>query len=167
VGQAMRYPQYRPRRLRRTAALRGMVRETRLHVSDLVLPILVRSGRGERRAVPSMSGVQQFSPDRAVSECREAAGLGVPAVLIFGIPDVKDERASSAYDDQGVVQQALREIRAALPDLVLVTDVCLCEYTDHGMDGRMNVLNDPALELLSLTALSRARTGAAWWPPAT
>ncbi len=165
----MKYPEYRPRRMRRTESLRRMIRETRLSPDNLIMPMFVRSGKGMRRPVKSMPGICQFSPDAAVPECKEIAELGIPAVLIFGIPDSKDEKASGAYDENGVVQQALREIKSAVPDLILITDVCLCEYTDHGhcgivaprpIDGKMDVLNEPTLELLAKTALSHARAGA-------
>ncbi len=165
----MQYPDYRPRRMRRNVLLRRMVRETRLSVDNMIMPIFVRSGRGVRKPIESMPGIFQLSPDEAVRECREIAELNIPAVLLFGIPDKKDAEASQAYDENGIVQQALREIKAAVPDIILITDVCLCEYTDHGhcgvvgphpIGGEKDVLNDATLELLARTALSHARAGA-------
>ncbi len=165
----MKYPEYRPRRMRRNELLRRMVRETRLSVDNLVMPIFVRSGEGVRKTISSMPGVFQLSPDEAVRECREIADLGIPAVLIFGIPDTKDAEGSGAYADDGIVQRALGAIREAAPELILITDVCLCEYTDHGhcgvvdthpVGGGKDVMNDPTLALLAKSALSHARAGA-------
>ena len=165
----MKFPEYRARRMRRTEALRRMIRETRLSVDNLIMPIFVRAGKGVRRPVASMPGVCQLSPDEAARECAEIAALGIPAVILFGIPEKKDAQGSGAYDEAGVVPQALRAIRAAAPDLALITDVCLCEYTDHGhcgavgahpLGGKPDVLNDPTLELLARSALCHARAGA-------
>ncbi len=156
----MQYPDYRPRRMRRNELLRRMVRETTLSVDDLIMPIFVRSGRGVRKPIESMPGIFQLSPDEAVSECREIAKLNIPGVLLFGIPDKKDAEASQAYDENGIIQQTLREIKAAVPDIILITDVCLCEYMDHGhcgvvgpsaMGGKPDVLNDATLDLLAKT----------------
>src|SRR3954462_8473479 len=158
------YPSYRPRRMRRTESLRRMVRETQLARSQLVLPLFVRSGRGIRQAVGSMPGVCQTSVDEALRDAREAERLGIGGVLLFGIPDRKDATGSSAWDDQGPVQEAVRALKRETPRLVVITDVCMCEYTDHGHCGVLkdgDVDNDATLELLSRSALSHARAGAA------
>ena len=157
------FPITRPRRLRRTAALREMVRETRLHPSNFIYPLFVRSGRGVKDEIRSMPGQFHFSPDTIVDEAGSAWEDGVRAVLLFGLPDQKDELGSEAWDDAGAVQTAVRELKRAHPDLLVLTDVCLCEYTSHGHcgvvhDGR--VQNDPTLELLAKAALSHARAGA-------
>src|SRR5712691_1425430 len=163
-GIAMsRFPAYRPRRLRRSEALRRLVRETRVTVEQLVQPLFVVPGRGVERPVGSMPGIAQLSVDRAADECRRLADLGVPAVILFGIPEHKDARGSGATDPDGIVPRALRAIREAAPGLLLVTDVCLCEYTDHGHCGLVrdgDVDNDPTLELLAAEALAHARAGA-------
>jgi porphobilinogen synthase len=158
-----RFPAYRPRRLRRTEALRRLVRETRLVTEQLVQPLFVVPGRGVERPVASMPGVAQLSVDRAAEEARQLADLGVPAVLLFGVPEGKDARGSGATDPGGIIPRALGAIRVAAPGLVLVTDVCLCEYTDHGHCGVVrdgDVDNDPTLELLAAEALAHARAGA-------
>jgi porphobilinogen synthase len=158
-----RFPAYRPRRLRRTEALRHMVRETRVTTEQLVQPLFVVPGRGVEHPVPSMPGVAQRSVDRAAEECRRLADLGVPAVLLFGVPETKDPRGSGAVHPDGIIPRALRAIRAAAPDIVLITDVCLCEYTDHGHCGILReraVDNDPTLEVLAAEALAHARAGA-------
>jgi porphobilinogen synthase len=157
------FPHYRPRRLRRTGTLRRLVRETRVDVADLIQPYFVTTGSGVRRPVGSMPGVDQTSVDELVRDAREAARLGIPAVLLFGIPDHKDARGSSGWDEHGVVQEAVRALRAEVPDLVVITDVCLCEYTSHGHCGVLHdgtVDNDATLELLARQALSHARAGA-------
>ncbi|CAN5674137.1 porphobilinogen synthase [soil metagenome] len=157
------FPQYRPRRLRRTPALRRMLSETAVQVDDLILPLFVVGGSGVRREVGSMPGVHQTSVDELVEDARTAAELGVPAVLLFGIPATKDERGSSGHDEDGVVQQAVRALKQELPDTVVITDVCLCEYTSHGHCGVLHdgaVDNDATLELLARQALSHARAGA-------
>lgn len=159
----MEYPVYRPRRLRRTETLRRMVRETRLSVDQLVLPLFVIPGRDVANPVASMPGVYQLSVDRLVIECRDAAALGIPAVILFGIPEKKDPTGSSAWDDNGVIPTAVRALKDALPELVVITDVCLCEYTDHGHCGVIedgDVANDPTLDLLAREALAHARAGA-------
>jgi porphobilinogen synthase len=158
-----KFPEFRPRRLRRTEALRRLVRETRVAPSDLILPLFVVPGNGVRRPVSSMPGVFQTSVDEALRDAAEAVELGIPAVLLFGVPAEKDERGSSAYAEDGVVQRAVQALKRELPDLVVITDVCLCEYTSHGhcgvvRDGR--VVNDETLELLARQALSHARAGA-------
>ena len=157
------FPQYRPRRLRRTAALRRLVRETHVDIADLILPLFAVPGTGVRRDVASMPGVAQTSVDELLRDASAAHQLGVPAVLLFGIPAYKDETGSSGYDEQGPVQQAVRALRADLPDLVVITDVCNCEYTSHGHCGILkngDVDNDATLELLARQALSHARAGA-------
>jgi porphobilinogen synthase len=161
----MPFPIQRLRRTRRTGALRGLVRETRLSPSDLVYPIFVTVGEDVRNPVSSMPGVFQLSINHAVAEARRAHDLGVPAVLLFGIPDQKDEAASGAYDPEGIVQLATRAIKDAAPELIVITDVCLCEYTSHGHCGVVEkgtgeVMNDVSLELLARTASSHAEAGA-------
>jgi len=158
-----RFPAYRPRRLRRTEALRRMVRETRVAPDQLVQPLFVVPGRAVERPVDSMPGVAQLSVDRAAEEGRRLADAGVPAVLLFGIPERKDARGSGATAADGIIPRALEAIRKAAPGLVLITDVCLCEYTDHGHCGVVrdgDVDNDATLELLAAEALAHARAGA-------
>ena len=164
VGQ---FPAYRSRRLRQSPALRQLVRETRLHVGQLVLPLFVRSGRKLRRPIAAMPGVFQLSPDELLREAARAHELGVPAVLLFGIPDRKDARASGAYAPNGIVQQAVRVLKKELPQLLVITDVCLCEYMEHGHCGivrndrsGVRILNDPTLKLLARTAASHVQAGA-------
>jgi porphobilinogen synthase len=157
------FPEYRPRRLRRTAALRNLVRETLLAPSQLVLPLFVRPGSGVRQPVSSMPGVHQTSVDEMLKDARAAAEQGVGGVLLFGIPAHKDAEGSSAWDDEGPVQQAVRALKKELPQLVVITDVCMCEYTSHGHCGVLvngDVDNDATLELLTREALSHARAGA-------
>ncbi len=159
----MGFPVTRMRRLRRNENLRRLVRETRLSVDDLVLPLFVCPGRGVRREIASLPGNFQLSVDRLVEECREARGLGIPGVILFGIPEAKDEAGSEGYSDSGIVQRAVRAVREQVPDLLVITDVCLCEYTSHGHCGLVRggeVDNDPSLELLARQALSHARAGA-------
>ena len=158
-----RFPESRPRRLRRTAALRRLVRETLLAPSQLILPAFVRSGSGLRQAVGSMPGVAQLSVDELVRDAAAAAEAGVGGILLFGIPDRKDERGSSGWDPRGPVQNAVRELKREVPELVVITDVCMCEYTDHGHCGVLegaDVANDETLELLARTAVSHADAGA-------
>ncbi len=157
------FPEYRPRRLRRTAALRTLVRETVLTPSQLVLPLFARAGTAVRRPVSSMPGVHQTSVDELVKDARAAAAVGVGGVLLFGIPEHKDAHGSSAWDDAGPVQEAVRVLKRELPQLVVITDVCMCEYTDHGHCGILRdgeVDNDASLELLAREAVSHARAGA-------
>ena len=157
------FPEHRARRLRRTEALRRLVRETRLDPSQLVLPLFVRSGTGVRTAVESMPGCYQTSVDEMLKDARAAREAGVGGVLLFGIPDTKDATGSSAWDDRGPVQEAVRGLKHELPDLVAITDVCMCEYTDHGHCGVLRdgeVQNDETVELLVKEALSHARAGA-------
>ncbi len=158
------FPQVRLRRMRQTAALRGMVRETQLSPRDFVYPLFVTHGRDVRLPIDPMPGQFQFSVDQLLIEVAEAQSLGVPAVLLFGVPSSKDDLGTEAYDDDGIIQQATRAIKQAMPDMVVITDVCLCEYTDHGHCGVLTdagiVDNDPTLELLAKTAVSQARAGA-------
>ncbi len=161
--QAGVFPVVRPRRLRRTERLRRLVRETHLEPAQLVLPLFVRPGRGLAEAIGAMPGVRQWSVDRLAEVAGEAWDAGVRSIILFGIPESKDAAGSAAWRDDGIVQQALAELRRALPELVLITDVCLCEYTDHGHCGVLRdgeVLNDPTLELLAREAVSHARAGA-------
>jgi porphobilinogen synthase len=164
VGQ---FPAYRPRRLRQSPALRELVQETRLNVAQLVLPLFVRAGRKLRHPIAAMPGVFQLSPDELLREATRAHELGVPAVLLFGIPDRKDAKASGAYAANGIVQQAVRRLKKELPQLLVITDVCLCEYMDHGHCGIVQtdksgarILNDPTLKLLARSAASHAEAGA-------
>ena len=160
----MAFPATRLRRLRKTGVLRDMVRETELTPSDLVAPMFVTLGERERTAVDSMPGVERLSISQAVEEAGEVHGLGIPAVLLFGVPTDKDEQGSGAYDQEGVVQLAVRALKDAHPELVVITDVCLCAYTSHGHCGVVledgSVDNDISLELLAKTAISHARAGA-------
>ncbi len=181
IGQ---FPAYRPRRLRQLAVLRQLVAEIRLSAAQLVLPLFVRAGRKLRRPIAAMPGVFQLSPDELLREAIRAHTLGVPAVLLFGIPDRKDAKASGAYAKNGVVQQAVRLLKKELPSLLVITDVCLCEYMEHGHCGvverrpparqvgkksihaesefgaPVKILNDPTLKLLARTAASHAEAGA-------
>jgi porphobilinogen synthase len=159
----MGFPTQRPRRLRRTEALRSLVRETDLTPADLVYPLFVLPGRNVRQPIGSMPGQFNLSVDEAVAEGQEALSLGVPAVILFGIPESKDALASGAYAKDGIVQECCRALKKQVPDLVVMTDVCLCEYTDHGHCGVVEgeeIANDPSLELLAKTAVSHARAGA-------
>jgi porphobilinogen synthase len=160
----MPFPQTRLRRLRASHALRGLVRETDLRASDFVYPMFVAHGVDRREPIEAMPGVDHLSIAHAVDEAGEAAALGIPAVLLFGLPASKDPEGSGAWDEEGVVQLATRAIKEAHPDLLVITDLCLCEYTSHGhcgvvtSDGRVD--NDATLELLARTAVSQARAGA-------
>jgi porphobilinogen synthase len=159
----MSYPQTRLRRLRRNDTLRRMVRETTLSRDDLVLPLFVVEGSGVREPIASMPGVHRFSVDTVVDEAKRVVTAGVPAVILFGIPEHKDARGSGADDPGGIVQRAVEAVKSAEPDLCVITDVCLCEYTDHGHCGIIeagDVRNDPSVERLAATALSHARAGA-------
>ena len=159
----MEFPELRMRRLRRTASLRSMVRETRLHPSGFILPLFVRPGSGERREISSMPGNFQLSVDEITKKAAEAHARGVGGIILFGIPETKDATGSSSFSDDGVVQQAVRAVKETSPDLVVITDVCMCEYTDHGHCGVIedgDVANDPTLELLARQAVSHARAGA-------
>ncbi len=159
----MAYPIHRPRRLRRSAVLREMVRETTLAPSDFIYPLFVVEGRDVRRPIGSMPGIHNLSVEHAVAEAKQAHALGVPAVLLFGIPSHKDAHGSQAYAREGIVQRAIREIKSALPDMLVIADVCLCEYTDHGHCGLIeggHVANDATLPLLSQMAVTCAQAGA-------
>ena len=158
-----RYPAYRPRRLRRSEALRRMVRETRVVAEQLVQPLFVVPGAGVEKPIASMPGIAQLSADRAAEECRRLADAGVPAVLLFGVPERKDAHGSGATAADGIIPRALGAIRRAAPGLVLMTDVCLCEYTDHGHCGVLRgeeVDNDATLPVLAAEAVAHARAGA-------
>ncbi len=168
----MAFPLTRLRRLRRSGALRGLVRETHLDAGDLVLPLFVTHGRDRREPIAAMPGVERLTIEHAVAEAGTAAALGIPAVLLFGIPADKDEEGSGAWDDEGVVQLAIRAIKDAHPELLVIPDLCLCEYTSHGHCGVLGtdahpptpgppqVDNDATLALLARTAVSHARAGA-------
>jgi porphobilinogen synthase len=154
---------HRPRRLRRGEALRSLVRETRLAREDFILPLFACAGAGVRREISSMPGVFNLSVDEVAREAADAYGMGVRGVILFGLPETKDEAAGGAYAEDGIVQQAMREIRRAAPELVLIADTCLCEYTSHGHCGvvrKGELVNDESLELLARTAVSQAGAGA-------
>jgi porphobilinogen synthase len=159
----MTHPLYRPRRLRESTLIRRIVRETRLGVENLILPMFAVHGRGVREPVGSMPGVFRLSVDELLKEAKDAASMGIPAVLLFGVPQSKDPRGSEAYAEDGIVQQVARAVKETIPDLLVVTDVCLCQYTSHGHcglveDGR--VKNDASVELLARVALSHVESGA-------
>jgi porphobilinogen synthase len=168
----MAFPQTRLRRLRHSPVVRRMVRETELTPNDLIQPFFVRSGQNERRPVRSMPGVFQLSVDQLVKESRAVVRSGIPAVILFGVPERKDPEGRGAYDPDGIVQRAVRAVKNALPDLLVITDLCLCEYTDHGHCGvlrgdgkRAEIDNDATLDLLAQTALAQAEAGADWVAP--
>ena len=153
----------RPRRLRRTPAIRDMVRETALSVNDFIYPLFVKHGRDVKDPIPSMPGQYQFSPDSIVKEVEEIGSLGIPAIILFGLPDRKDATGSGSYAEDGVVQRAVSAIKGRVPEMVVMTDICLCEYTDHGHCGIIvngEVDNDATLEVLARQALSHAEAGA-------
>ncbi|UCH82280.1 MAG: porphobilinogen synthase [Nitrospiraceae bacterium] len=159
----MPFPIHRPRRLRSNSILRRMVRETMLSPSDLIYPLFVTFGKGVRKKISSMPGCFQMSVDNIVKEAQKVYSLGIPAIILFGIPEHKDAKASEAYSPQGDVQKAVKAIKNKVPELMVITDVCLCEYTDHGHCGvirKGKILNDPTLELLAKEALSHAKAGA-------
>jgi porphobilinogen synthase len=159
---SMSFPIVRMRRLRRNEALRRMVAETTLSVSDLIYPLFVVEGKGVREPVPSMPGIDRFSTDLLVEECKDVAGLGIPAVILFGIPAKKDPLGKGAYASNGIIPRAVRAIKKDLPGLVVICDVCMCEYTDHGhcgvLDGQA-VHNDATLELLAKASVAYAKAG--------
>jgi porphobilinogen synthase len=159
----MFFPQYRARRMRVNETMRRMVRENSLSPDDFVYPLFVTHGKNVKKEIASMPGNFQQSVDNIVADAKDTFSLGIPAVLLFGIPKVKDSRGSEAYADSGIVQQAVRAIKDAVPDLLVITDVCLCEYTDHGHCGVVEhgeILNDPTVDLLCKEALSHAKAGA-------
>jgi porphobilinogen synthase len=160
----MQYPIYRPRRLRANKTIRAMIRETSLSPADLIYPLFVKPGTGLRDEVSTMPGVFQLSVDQLDAEIDELRSLGIPAVILFGLPSVKDAVGSEAYDPQGIVQQAIRAIKAHDPEFYVITDVCMCEYTDHGHCGVLDdhgcVINDATLELLAKEAVTHAEAGA-------
>lgn len=157
------FPLHRPRRLRRTDVIRRMVRETSLSPDDFIYPLFVTFGKGVKREVSSMPGCFQESIDEITKTAKDVYSLGIPAVILFGVPEHKDESGSGAYDDDGIVQRAIREIKDKVPELYVITDVCLCEYTSHGHCGiveKGDVVNDRTLDLLAREAVSHARAGA-------
>ncbi len=159
----MRFPIYRPRRLRRNENFRRLVRETTLSVDDLIMPLFIVPGSRVTSPISSMPGIAQLSIDRAVEDCKMIRDLGIPGVILFGIPEHKDAVGSDAYDDNGIIQCALRTLKEQVPGLLLITDVCFCEYTDHGHCGIIrgqDVDNDATLEILVKEALAHARAGA-------
>ncbi|MBW2017384.1 MAG: porphobilinogen synthase, partial [Deltaproteobacteria bacterium] len=158
----------RPRRLRKSPALRAMVRETSLSVRDFICPLFVQHGKNIKAPIPSMPGQYRFSVDRIIEEVEEIRSLGIPAVLLFGLPETKDPEGTCSYQEDGVVQRAVRAIKEMVPDMLVFTDVCLCEYTDHGhcgiiKEGRVD--NDATLEVLARQAVSHARAGADFVAP--
>jgi len=159
----MLFPEYRPRRLRQNDAFRRMIRETRLSVDDLILPLFAIDGKGVKNPIDSMPGHFQLSIDNLINTSKKAYELGIPAIMLFGIPDKKDPLATGAYAKDGIVQKATRALKDKIPDLNVITDVCLCQYTDHGhcgfVDGQI-IDNDATLDLLAKTALSHAKAGA-------
>ncbi len=159
----MYFPSYRPRRMRRNANIRRMVRETHLHVEDLIYPMFSAFGENIKKEIPSMPGIYQQSIGNIVAEAKEVHELGIPAVILFGIPETKDAVGSDAYCETGIIQNTIRAIKEAVPELTVITDVCMCEYTDHGHCGIIkdqDVENDSTLELLAKEALSHAQAGA-------
>jgi porphobilinogen synthase len=159
----MAHAMFRPRRLREKGLLRRLVRETTLAVDDLLYPLFAVHGRGVREAIPSMPGQCRLSVDELVKEAKDAAGMGIPGLLLFGLPEEKDPRGTEAYAEDGIVQQAARAVKDTVPDLLVITDVCLCQYTSHGHCGVVeggSVKNDPTLELLARTAVSHVEAGA-------
>ncbi|WP_300668566.1 porphobilinogen synthase [Desulfoluna sp.] len=159
----MLFPQYRGRRMRASSALRRMVRETSLSVNDLILPLFAIGGKGVKNPIESMPGHFQYSVDNIVRAAKEAYDLGIPSIMLFGIPDRKDPLGTSAYDKNGIVQKAVREVKNKVPELAVITDVCLCQYTDHGHCGvveKGKIDNDMSLDLLARIAVSHAKAGA-------
>ncbi len=159
----MQFPNYRPRRLRRNKNLRRMVRETHLRVDDLIYPMFSAFGENIKQEISSMPGIYQLSIDKIVEEAKEVYELGIPAVILFGIPETKDAVGSDAYSDTGIIQNTIRAIKKEVPELIVITDVCMCEYTDHGHCGVIkdgDVDNDATLELLAKEALSHVQAGA-------
>src|SRR5262249_11184484 len=162
-NEAMAHPLYRPRRVRESPLLRRMVRETRLGVESLILPLFAVHGRGVREPIGSMPGVARLSLDELAKEAKDAAGMGIPAILLFGVPAAKDPRGSEAYAEDGIVQQAARMVKETIPDLLVITDVCLCQYTSHGHCGVVEggrIKNDASVDLLTRVAVSHVEAGA-------
>jgi porphobilinogen synthase len=162
-GGQMKFPQYRPRRLRKDELFRRMMRETHLRPDDLILPLFVRPGKGSKQTISSMPGHFQLSIDLLIKEVKEAKSLGILGVLLFGIPEKKDEIGSEAYAENGIIQRAVRQLKEKVEDILIITDVCLCEYTSHGHCGVAEggrILNDETLDLLARQSLSHARAGA-------
>ena len=159
----MVFPEYRPRRLRKNAAFRSLIRETRLDASQLIYPLFIVPGRNIRQEIPSMPGISRLSVDQLGPEAQECLALGIKAVILFGLPEKKDAMGSGAHAKNGIIQQAIKELKNKAPELLVITDVCLCEYTDHGHCGCIighDVDNDATLEILAKTALSHAQAGA-------
>jgi len=159
----MYFPAYRPRRLRQNENFRRMIRETQLSVNDFVYPLFITSGKNFKKPIASMPGQFQMSVDHALNEIKAAQDLNIPAVILFGIPERKDEVGSEAYADKGIIQQAIREIKSKAPEMIVIADLCLCEYTDHGHCGVLEggcIDNDATLELLAETAIAQAKAGA-------
>jgi porphobilinogen synthase len=159
----MRFPQYRPRRLRKDEIFREIIRETHVRPDDLVLPLFVRPGKGVKQSISSMPGHAQLSIDMLIKEVKEAKSLGILGVILFGIPEKKDEMGSEAYAEDGIIQRAVKTLKEKVEGILIITDVCLCEYTSHGHCGVVKngkILNDETLELLALQALSHVRAGA-------
>jgi len=159
----MSIPYYRPRRLRRTDSIRRMVRETTLSVNDLIYPLFVTEGKNVRNPISSMPGNFQFSIDQMIMEVKEVYKLGIPAIILFGIPEKKDAMGSDAVSDNGIIQRTVRSIKEAVPEMYVITDVCFCEYTDHGHCGPVkdgDVDNDATLNLLAEQVVTHARAGA-------
>ena len=159
----MRFPDYRPRRLRYNESLRTLIRETQLSINDLIQPLFVRPGRGIREPIPSMPGNYRFSVDELIKEIKEIKDRGILAIILFGIPEKKDRLGTDAYAKDGIIQRAVREIKEKVPDIIVITDVCLCEYTDHGHCGIIKggeVDNDATLPILGEIAVSQVQAGA-------
>ncbi len=165
----MGFPKHRPRRLRQTETMRRLVRETRLTVDDLIMPLFVRPGKGIKQPIPSMPGNYQMSVDKLVEEAKVLQGLGIPGIILFGIPEKKDEMGSDAYSDEGIIQKAIIAIKKEVKEMLVITDVCMCEYTSHGHCGfikrdemreHFDVDNDMTLELLAKESVSHAQAGA-------
>jgi len=155
-------PYFRPRRLRRTPALREMVRETVLQPSDFIYPLFIKHGKNERLPIRSLPGIAQLSIDEAIKEAKEAQQLGVPSLILFGIPKIKDALGSESYADDGIIQQAIRALKEAVPEMIVIADICFCEYTDHGHCGIMHghtLDNDATLELLQKQVIAQAKAG--------
>jgi len=159
----MNFPKVRPRRLRASENIRRLVRETKISIDDFIYPLFLKHGKDIKEEISSMPGNYHFSIDRLEGEIEEIVNLNIPGVILFGIPPYKDELGSSAYDPEGIIQEGVRKIKALAPELLVITDVCLCEYTSHGHCGEVKnnvILNDPSLELIGKTALSHAVAGA-------